>query len=128
MRPPPMLPFSCGQNTMLAAQPQRRGNLTGIRGHLPGQADNGCPMSSIDANQALAGVFAELADGPQVAGDAVVLNSGDLGLVRSLAKLSAADASQSTDGGATIAAHAQHLRFGLSLLNRWAREGGDPFI
>jgi hypothetical protein len=84
-------------------------------------------MSSIDTNQALAGVFAELADGLQVPGDAVILNSGDLGLVRSLAKLSAANASQSTDGGATIAAHAQHLRFGLSLLNRWAREGGDPF-
>jgi hypothetical protein len=29
--------------------------------------------------------------------------------------------------GATIAAHAQHLRFGLSLMNRWAREGGNPF-
>jgi len=23
--------------------------------------------------------------------------------------------------------HAQHLRFGLSLMNRWAAEGGDPF-
>jgi len=29
--------------------------------------------------------------------------------------------------GATIAAHAQHLRYGLSLMNRWAREGGNPF-
>ncbi len=84
-------------------------------------------MSSIDTNQALAGVFAELADGPPAPGDAVALNSGDLGLVRSLARLSATDASRSTEGGATIAAHAQHLRFGLSLLNRWAREGGDPF-
>jgi hypothetical protein len=31
------------------------------------------------------------------------------------------------NGGATIAAHAQHLRYGLSLMNRWAREGGNPF-
>ncbi len=29
--------------------------------------------------------------------------------------------------GATIAAHAEHLRYGLSLMNRWAREGGNPF-
>jgi hypothetical protein len=30
-------------------------------------------------------------------------------------------------GGATIAAHAQHERYGLSLMNRWATEGGNPF-
>ena len=42
-------------------------------------------------------------------------------------KLSAADASRSVNDGATIAAHAQHLRYGLSLINRWASEGGDPF-
>jgi len=28
---------------------------------------------------------------------------------------------------ATIAAHTQHLRYGLSLMNRWAEEGGNPF-
>ncbi len=39
----------------------------------------------------------------------------------------AAEASRSLDGGATIAAHAQHVRYGLSLMNRWARDGGDPF-
>ena len=42
-------------------------------------------------------------------------------------QLSAGDASRSVNDGATIAAHAQHLRYGLSLMNRWAREGGDPF-
>lgn len=31
------------------------------------------------------------------------------------------------NGGATIAAHAEHLRYGLSLMNRWARERGNPF-
>jgi hypothetical protein len=41
--------------------------------------------------------------------------------------VSAADASKSAHGGATIAAHAQHLRYGLSLMNRWASEGGNPF-
>jgi hypothetical protein len=47
--------------------------------------------------------------------------------LRSLDRLSAADASQSVNGGATIAAHAQHVRYGLSLMNRWARQGGNPF-
>jgi hypothetical protein len=85
-------------------------------------------------NDALADVFSELVDGANATGDAVALNSGDLGLLRSLARLSPAEASRSADGvpagaggSATIAAHAQHVRFGLSLLNRWAREGGDPF-
>jgi hypothetical protein len=41
--------------------------------------------------------------------------------------LSAADASNSSNGGATVAAHAQHIRYGLSLMNRWANEGGNPF-
>ena len=58
---------------------------------------------------------------------AFVLNTGDVGLLRSLDKLSAADASRSVNRGATIAAHAQHVRYGLSLMNRWAVEGGDPF-
>jgi hypothetical protein len=60
-------------------------------------------------------------------GGAFILNSGDTGLLRALDVLSAADASQSVNGGASIAAHASHLRYGLSLMNRWAREGGDPF-
>ena len=50
-----------------------------------------------------------------------------MGLLRSLDKLSADDASRSVNDGATIAAHAQHVRYGLSLMNRWANEGGNPF-
>ena len=57
----------------------------------------------------------------------IILNSGDAGLLMSLEKLSAEDASRSVNDGATIAAHAQHLRYGLSLMNRWAAEGGNPF-
>ena len=56
-----------------------------------------------------------------------LLNPGDAGLLRSLDGLSAADASRSVQGGATIAVHAQHLRYGLSLMNRWAIEAGNPF-
>jgi hypothetical protein len=72
-------------------------------------------------------LFAELVAGPPEKGGAFILNSGDVGLLRSLDRLSAADASQSTNGGATIAAHAQHVRYGLSLMNEWARKGGNPF-
>ena len=84
-------------------------------------------MRTDDLNSTLATVFAELMDGVPAAGGAFVLNSGDVGLLRSLDKLSAADASRSANGGATIAAHALHLRYGLSLMNRWAKVGGDPF-
>jgi hypothetical protein len=56
-----------------------------------------------------------------------MLNSGDVGLLRSLDALSPAAASRSVNGGAAIAAHAQHIRYGLSLMNRWAAEGGNPF-
>jgi len=72
-------------------------------------------------------LFSELVDGAQGSSGAFILNSGDVGLLRSLDKLSAADASRRTNGGATIAAHAQHVRYGLSLMNRWASEGGNPF-
>jgi hypothetical protein len=72
-------------------------------------------------------LFAELVEGPPPRGGAFMLNSGDVGLLRSLDRLSPTDASQSTNGGATIAAHAQHVRYGLSLMNRWAAEGGNPF-
>jgi hypothetical protein len=84
-------------------------------------------MRTTDTSGALARLFSELIDGAGTAGGAFMLNSGDLGLLRSLDKLSADDASRAVNGGATIAAHAQHLRYGLSLMNRWAAEGGDPF-
>jgi len=84
-------------------------------------------MHTTDTSPALGRLFSELVDGTRRPSDAFVLNSGDAGLLRSLEKLSAADASKSTNEGATIAAHAQHVRFGLSLMNRWAREGGNPF-
>ena len=74
----------------------------------------------------LARLLSELVDGP-ASGGAFILNSGDVGLLRSLEKLSAADASRSVHDGATVAAHAQHVRYGLSLMNRWATEGGNPF-
>jgi hypothetical protein len=84
-------------------------------------------MNTTDLSPTLGRLFAELVSGAPKGGEAFILNSGDAGLLRSLAKLSAADASRSVDEGATIAAHARHLQYGLSLMNRWAREGGNPF-
>ncbi|HEX6371866.1 MAG TPA: hypothetical protein VF006_23285 [Longimicrobium sp.] len=69
-------------------------------------------------------LFTELVDGPPKG--AYMLNQGDAGLLRSLDRLSAAAASASTQGGGTIAAHVEHLRYGFSLMNRWAA-GENPF-
>jgi hypothetical protein len=57
-----------------------------------------------------------------------MLNSGDRGLLRSLDDLSADSASAiPISGGASIAAHVDHLRFGLSLMNRWGDGEPDPW-
>jgi hypothetical protein len=84
-------------------------------------------MDTTEIGPVLARLFAELVDGTSGQKGAVILNTGDIGLLRSIDALDAVQASQSVNGGATIAAHAQHLRYGLSLMNRWAAEGGDPF-
>jgi hypothetical protein len=84
-------------------------------------------MQTSDVGPLLVTLFSELVDGAPTRGAAFMLNSGDLGLLRSLDTLSAEDASESAHGGATIAAHAQHVRYGLSLMNQWAAEGGNPF-
>jgi hypothetical protein len=85
------------------------------------------PINTGDSSDALARVFAELVDGTPAGGEAFVLNSGDQGLLRSIDRLSADEASQAVHDGATIAAHCRHLEYGLSLMNRWASEGGNPF-
>jgi hypothetical protein len=73
---------------------------------------------------AVHGLLTELADGPPDA--AYVLNRGDRGLLASLRSLSAAQASARPQGRSSIASHVHHLRYGLSLINRWAR-GEDPY-
>ena len=84
-------------------------------------------MHTADMNPCLTRLFSELVDGASGGGGAFILNSGDVGLLRSLDNITSADASRSVNDGATIAAHAQHLRYGLSLMNQWARDGGNPF-
>lgn len=70
-------------------------------------------------------LFRELVDGPPRF--AYMLNQGDVGLLRSLDRLSAQAASAAVPGGGTIAAHVEHVRYGLSLMNRWAGGEEDPF-
>ena len=74
----------------------------------------------------LRALFGELVEGaPPDA--AYVLNPSDPGLIRSLDKLSAEDASRIPPGRtSSVAAHVDHLRYGLELLNRW-NDGADPF-
>jgi hypothetical protein len=84
-------------------------------------------MSTPDVHSSLARLFSELVDGAGTPAGGFILNSGDAGLLKSLDRLSPDDASRSANQGATIAAHAQHLRYGLSLMNKWATEGGNPF-
>ena len=84
-------------------------------------------MNTTDLAPSLGTLFSELTFGADKHGGAYVLNSGDVGLLASLDKLSFDAASKSTNGGAAIAAHAQHVRYGLSLMNKWARDGGNPF-
>jgi hypothetical protein len=58
---------------------------------------------------------------------AFVLNPGDEGLLASLDKLSAEQASARPEGRSSIAAHVDHLAYGLSLTNKWARGEEDAF-
>jgi hypothetical protein len=83
-------------------------------------------MAEPDTIATLVQLLNELLDG-SVTGAAWMLNPEDPGLLRSLAKLSAAEASAiPSAGGASVAAHVDHLRYGLSLLNRWS-QGEQPF-
>src|SRR4029453_1270318 len=100
---------SCAEST--------NGHIIGLNTH----------MHTKETSATFARLFSELVDGTSGQGGAFILNSGDLGLLRSLDKLSPADASRTANGGATIAAHAEHVRYGLSLMNRWATNGGNPF-
>ena len=82
-------------------------------------------MNTGDIAKTLGSLLAELLDGPSQAGG-YILNPGDPGLLRSLEKVSAADASARTATGSSIAAHVDHVRYGFSLMNRWI-QGENPF-
>jgi len=74
-------------------------------------------MNTRELSHSLTALFAELVDGAPTDA-AYMLNRGDRGLLGSLDRLPASAAS------GKIAAHVDHVRYGLSLMNRWA--GGEP--
>jgi hypothetical protein len=78
-----------------------------------------------DLSHALTTLLREVLEGPAASG-AFVLNRTDKGLLASLDALSADAASIRRDGYSSVAAHVEHLRYGLELLNQWAR-GEDPW-
>jgi hypothetical protein len=82
-------------------------------------------MTSADLFTGVQALMRELTYGTAPTGG-FVLNGGDAGLLASLDRLGPEDASMSSHGGASIAAHVAHVSYGLSLMNRWAA-GEDPF-
>ena len=77
--------------------------------------------------RALDKLLGEIFDGPP-GDEAYLLNPGDPGLLRQLDSLDAAAASaRPMPGKTTIAAHVDHVRYGLSLLNRWAGGEANPW-
>jgi hypothetical protein len=77
--------------------------------------------------RALSNMLLEIFNGPP-AQEAYVLNPGDPGLLRQLDTIDASTASTShVSQRPTIAAHVDHLQFGLSILNRWAADEANPW-
>jgi hypothetical protein len=79
-------------------------------------------MSTTDSvfQRALSNMLTEIFDGPP-GQEAYLLDPGDPGLLRQLDTIDAGTASKRPMAGkTTIAAHVDHVHFGLAILNRWA--------
>ena len=77
--------------------------------------------------RALTNMLTEIFDGPP-GQEAYVLNPGDSGLLRQLDTIDASAVSrQPIPGKPNIAAHVDHLHFGLAILNRWAAGEANPW-
>ena len=84
-------------------------------------------MSAPSLTTVLSTLMRELVDGsPDASARTYVLNRGDAGLLASLDRLSAAAASATSGSGPSVAAHVDHLRYALSLLNAWAAGALPP--
>jgi hypothetical protein len=79
-------------------------------------------MNTQEIAKTLATLVGELVDGAPASGG-YMLNAGDPGLLRSLDRVPAAAASTPTATGSSIAAHVDHVRYGISLMNRHAARG-----
>jgi len=76
---------------------------------------------------ALSKLLKEIFEGPP-GEEAYLLNPGDPGLLRQLDSTDALAAStRDVPGKTTIAAHVDHVHYGLCLLNRWAQGELNPW-
>ena len=82
-------------------------------------------MNTTDLASPLATLLSEFVDGTPPTGG-YMLNKNDVGLLRVLDRLSAAEASAIVNVGSSIAAHVDHVTYGISLMNRWAA-GENPW-
>ncbi len=82
-------------------------------------------MTGQNLAASLGTLCSELVDGTPPAGG-YMLNRSDPGLLRALDRLSAAEASAIAGDGSSVAAHVDHVTYGLSLMNRWAA-GENPW-
>jgi hypothetical protein len=77
--------------------------------------------------RALSNMLTEIFNGPP-GQEAYVINPGDPGLLRQLDTIDAKTASaRPTPGQQSIAAHVDHVQFGLAILNRWAAGEANPW-
>jgi hypothetical protein len=78
--------------------------------------------------RALSKLLTEIFDGHPPGNEGYILNPGDPGLLRQLESIDAAAASaRPMPGKTTIAAHVDHVHYGMTLLNRWARGEENPW-
>lgn len=85
------------------------------------------PAADDTFQRALSKLLIEIFNGPP-GEEAYILNAGDPGLLRQLDSIDAAAASaRPMPGRTTIAAHADHVHYGLTLLNRWAAGEANPW-
>jgi hypothetical protein len=84
-------------------------------------------MTPDDLHASLAHLFRELTHGAP-ANEAYMLNPGDAGLLRALDRLTAQAASTApAAGAASVAAHVDHICYGLELLLRWSDGEANPW-
>lgn len=85
-------------------------------------------MNTRDFAEVMATLGTELVAGaPSDAKGSYMLNLGDAGLLASLDKIPAPAASSTHAGGASIAAHVDHVRYGVALLNAWLAGADAPW-
>jgi hypothetical protein len=82
-------------------------------------------MNTANLTSSLATLLSELVEGTPPTGG-YMLNKDDVGLLCVLDRLSAAEASTIVNEGSSIAAHVDHVTYGISLMNRWAA-GENPW-